>query len=371
MEIVNATKMKADYTMGLDPDGREHAVVAIKGTFEIPASPDQEPVLSSKQVPLVMADTFTGQPGFSATVYESDFPLIKPKCDVLLNGSAYAPRAEPCKRVTVSLAVGPINKSFDVVGNRVWEKLLLSVTPSEPQPFLSQPISYDRAYGGVDKDPDNPDKIDTYILNPVGVGHYSLTKRSDLVGKPLPNTVEVGQTIKNIQGKYQPMSFGPIRRNFPSRVAHAGTYDQNWIDNVFPFLPADFNPLYYQSAPPDQQMDHPKGGEQVTLINLTPQGHTTFKLPTLEMPVEFTNADFERTEVQAVIDTLIIEPDQQRFILVWRASHPLKRNLMEIQQAVIGRMPRGWYRARDLGKTYFPSLAALVKSRQADEEDDS
>ena len=34
------------------------------------------------------------------------------------------------------------------------------------------------------------------------------------------------------------MSFGVIGRNFKSRFPLAGTYDQNWMDNVFPFLPA-------------------------------------------------------------------------------------------------------------------------------------
>jgi hypothetical protein len=29
-------------------------------------------------------------------------------------------------------------------------------------------------------------------------------------------------------------------------------------------------------------------------------------------------------------------------------------------------MPRGWYRARQLGKTYYPSLKALVDTRRAD-----
>ena len=48
-------------------------------------------------------------------------------------------------------------------------------------------------------------------------------------------------------------------RGWPGRIEYGGTYDQNWIDNVFPFLPADFDDRYYQMAPPDQQTDPPAG----------------------------------------------------------------------------------------------------------------
>jgi hypothetical protein len=37
---------------------------------------------------------------------------------------------------------------------------------------------------------------------------------------------------------------------------------------------------------------------------------------------------------------------------------------------VIGRMSRAWYRARDLGKTYFQSLDHLIRSRRAERKAD-
>ncbi len=67
---LNATKMQAGYTMGMQPDGRELLVVVVKGTFTIPKN-DEEPQLAQEQVPLVEADEFTGEPGFSAPLYES------------------------------------------------------------------------------------------------------------------------------------------------------------------------------------------------------------------------------------------------------------------------------------------------------------
>lgn len=359
MELLNATRMQAGYTLGMDPDGREHVVVAVKGTFAIPVNGD-DPQLDDEQVPLVEADTFTGAPGFSATIHESDYALHKPKCDVLLNGSAYAPIGQRAERVRVTLQVGTMQKSFDVVGDRVWEAGLRSVKAGAPIPFSTMPISYDRAFGGIDDT--DPEKVDAFRDNPVGVGFHTKRNPSDIEGTPVPNTEEMGRPITRTNGRYRPMAFGPIGRAWPPRPEYAGTYDDDWLENHFPFLPKDFDPRYYQAAPPDQQIDFPTGGEPVTLVNLTLEGTTQFRLPTLEVPVEFTDARFDRSEHRARLDTIVIEPDEGRFTLAWRASHPLKRNMLEMRQIVVGRMPRGWYRARALGKTYYPSLRDLSRS---------
>ena len=369
MKLTNATRMIAGYTLGVDPEGRESAVVAIKGTFTLPTD-GSEPQLAEKQAELVMADEFTGEPGFSATIYECDYAPEKPYCDVLLNGSAHAPGDRPAERVTVAFSFAGRSKRLDVSGDRVWEKALLSVSPTQPQPFLSKTISYDNAFGGSDADPKDPEKSEAFQANPIGTGYYPLTDGKDLIGKPLPNTSEPGKPVNHRVGNFKPMSFGPIGRVFPLRLSFAGTYDDDWTDNTFPFLPADFDPRYFQCAPLDQQFPHPEGGEEVVLTNLTPQGRTAFRLPTIDLPVEFTDASHHRTEQQAVLDTIVIEPDLGRLMLTWRASHPLKRNILEIRQCVIGRMPRGWYRARDTGKIYYPSLGALVAARRGNEEDE-
>jgi hypothetical protein len=363
MELLNATKMRAGYTMGMDPSGRELLVVAVKGTFTLPRN-GEEPELTPDQISLVDADIFTGEPGFSSPLYESDFAPIKPRCDVLLNGSAYSPRGRAARRVTVSLQVGPVSKSFDVIGNRVWVGALLGAVASQPEPFTVMPISYDRAYGGIDTNDPDPAKHRYYEFNHAGVGFHQQTSREFIDGTPLPNTEEPGRIVDNPRGSYRPMAFGAIARAWQPRVKLAGTYDQNWIDNIFPFLPPDFDELYYQSAPIDQQMPYPQGGEEIVLTNLTPDGHTSFQLPSVNMPVVFYPRHGENKETNAVADTLVIEPDLQRFTMTWRSHIPLRKNMFEIEQILVGEMPRAWYRARELGKTYYPSLGALVAEKR-------
>src|SRR5262249_36106062 len=309
------------------------------------------------------ADIFTGEPGFSAPLYESDYAPHKPRCDVLLHGSAYAPGGKPVRRVRVSLQVGSMSKSFDVVGNRVWKKRLFFVRASKPDPFTVMPISYNNAFGGVDNTHKEEKKHRTYLTNHVGVGFYTNLKVKVVHNKPLPNTEEPSKHIKRPHRKYVPMSFGPIVRSHPTRLNYAGTYDADWLENIFPFLPEDCDPRYYQCAPEDQQMDYSAGGERVELVNLTPGGRTVFELPCIAPPVEFVGATFAETK-QPVCDTVILEPDERRLLLVCRTSLPLKRNLFEVQQVIVGRMSPGWYRAREVNKEYYRSLGDLTRSRK-------
>lgn len=369
MELLNATKMKAAYTMAMGPDARELLVVVVKGTFAFPDEDGAVAKLAEEQVDLVMADEATGEPGFSATLYESDFCPVKQRCDVLLNGTAWAPGGQEAQRITVGLRVGELMKSFDVVGNRRWKKGVLGISATKPEPFLRMPISYDLAYGGMDDSHENEKKHAAFSENPVGRGFHVNLSVEAIEDEPLPNTEETGKPVRQPKGKYRPMSFGALGRGWPSRLQYAGTYDQNWIDNVFPFLPGDFDERYYQAAPEDQQLDWLAGGEEVALLNLTPEGHAVFRLPQLEMPVTFYPKEGDETETKAVPDTLLIEPDLKRFMITWRVALPLKKNIFEIAEAVVGRMPLSWYRAREQGKDWYPSLTEWVEANQTDTEE--
>ncbi|HFD31956.1 MAG TPA: DUF2169 domain-containing protein [Gammaproteobacteria bacterium] len=365
MELINATKMNAGYNMGMDPHGREHLVVIVKGTYDIPHE-GHDLKLAEEQMPLIEADTFTGERGLSAPIYESDYALFKPYCDVMLHGKAYALKGKPVSKLKVRMVVGTIDKSFFVLGDRSWQKTLFIAGTIAPNSFIEMPVSYDYAFGGMDKSHPDEEKHTGFTANPAGKGFAKY--RHNLEDVFLPNTEEIGNPVIRPSGKYKPMAFGPLGRGWKPRYKWAGTYDDNWLDNVFPFLPADFDNRYYQAAPPDQQMAYPVGGEVISLQNLTPEGFSQYRLPKdLSMPVEFNMKNYEKKQQNAVVDTIYIEPDNKKVILVWRTSIPLKKDMFEVSQVITGKMSRAFYRARDLGKEYYPSLAALAKSRQEEE----
>jgi hypothetical protein len=357
MELINATRMTAGYNMGLEPSGRELLVVVIKGTFVLPAQ--GEPVrLHEQQLPLVLADTFSGEPGFSAPLHEVDFAPRKPACDVLLNGSAYAPPGRAVTRTRVGLQLGPISKFFDVVGPRVWLAQAGTVHASQPQPFARLPLSYDVAFGGLDNESPDPADHDAYAANPAGQGFRRQLKSANLHGRPLPNTEVPGQPVSSPTGAYAPMAFGPLGRGWPQRARYAGTYDQTWLDDHFPFLPPDFDERYYQAAPADQQMPHPQQPLPVRLTNLTPDGLREFTLPYFEAPIHVFPKRGPREDFVARLDTIHFEPDLDRFTMSWRIARPLKKNLHEIAQVLVGRKGPEWWQQRE--KVAFPIPVVMV-----------
>ena len=368
MELINSTRLVAGFTLGLEPSGRESLIVVVKGTFGFPAA--GEPVrLAEEQAPLVMADVFTGEPGFSAPLYEVDFALRKRRCDVLLNGSAYAPGGRPAARVDVGLRVNGMSKSFVVMGDRVWQAGASGIGASTPIPFTVQPFCYDRAFGGVDNRDPNPSNHAAFMPNPAGRGFHKHLRADWVDGTPMPNTEEARRSVSMPNDtKVRPMAFGPIGRGWDPRAQLAGTYDDEWLKEHFPFLPPDFDEGYYQAAPPDQQIPHPQGGEEIVLANLTPEGRASLTLPTFDAPIHFFPKSGNREDGKLLLDTIVIEPDLQRFQLTWRATRPLKKNLYEIAQILVGRKPGAWWVERE--KVEFPILLRPVRVKPADGEEE-
>lgn len=340
MELVNETKAQAGWTMGFQQCGRELLIVVGKATYDIPSEPEEKPRLSDEQVPLVEADEFTGEPGLSALLYETDYAHKKPFCDVLFNGKAYTRSGHPEMKTPVMISVDKWSKAFAVTGTRFWRKQLLTVRPSNPEPFIEMPISYDNAFGGLDNSKENPNDVKTFLTNPVGMGFSYYQKNID--GMPICNTEEIGNPVKVPRGKYNPMALGPIGRSWTPRYTYAGTYDDEWLENENPFFPRDFNYLYFQAAPKDQQIAYPKGGERVTLANLTPQRLTSFLLPKIEMSVIFISHEGKDVVQSSVMDTLVIEPEMERFTMTWRASLPMNKSIFDIKQMVLSEKPDVW-----------------------------
>ena len=178
----------------------------------------------------------------------------------------------------------------------------------------------------------------------------------DLARSPIPTA---GTTL---------CPFGPVGRNFFPRFQHAGTYDRQWLENHAPFWPADFNDAYFQCAPPGQQVPFLRGGEEVELHNLTADGWRRFNLPVRSVPITFLPYRAPDIRVDAVCDTLLIEPDQQRFTMAWRASLPLRRSACELRQTIVGEMPCSWRsrrRALTRGKRYYANLRELIETNCA------
>lgn len=372
MEIVNAARHTvADITTALDKAGREYLVLAIKATYKIPENDRKPRPIIPPQPLIVDGDVYVGEPGTSATLYEIDFVLRKKKCDVIFNASAHAPFEIPVEQLRVAVKLENINKELEVTGNRYWKASAFGYSRSETKFFTQMPLHYGRAFGGFHTwESDDETHYDGYLPNLVGTGYGKKAPVRLLDQCLLPNLSVPGQSPVSPGDKLTPVALSALARNSPLRAGYAGTYDEYWRENDFPFLPQDFDERYFQCAPEDQQIDFPVGGESVTLINMMKgREHVCFKLPRFDnMKVKILKKNYEVIEPQVVVDTLYFEPDEERFSAVWRAAIPIKRRIQEFDTIAIGPVCKDWWGEKTAGRGGCGSCKGNSPYRSKDDE---
>jgi hypothetical protein len=325
-QVDNRTPFVARQSWVRDQNGAETWLVAVKATFDIRA--DGTTVVSENQPELTRSPLWRDEPGRSSLIYENDFVLAKKTTDVVLNGTAYSRDGREVTTLDVALQVGPVKKMLTVFGDRVWGPAGAFLT--DPQSFVQMPITYERAFGGVDAGSAHPEK-DWYWPNPVGVGFVA--SRSRIGGVAAPNIEYPDQLISRWGARPRPAGFGFIASHWQERTAFAGTYDQAWSENRQPLLPADFDIRHYQAVPRDQQAPaFLVGGEPVGLLNLTPSGILRFFLPKLEVVFETRFMDGERREHVPDLHTVILEPDFPRVSLVWHSAMECHAKAYKLQR---------------------------------------
>lgn len=325
--------VEGGFTLCVDKSGHEHVLVVGKATFNI--LPTGQCELSSQQHPVVSADQHYGDPATSSVRYESDFALRKPYADIVLNATAHAPDGLSTAEMFVAFYMGDLRKVIRVTGDRVWERSIFGYRPSKPTPFLTMPIVYERAFGGMDIDPSNPQRTVCEDRNLVGTGYF-FGEQPHILGRAVPNLEHPDHPIESCTERTQPIGYGSIGRQWQPRVGFAGTYDEAWLAEQFPYLPNDFDERYFQGAPPDQRCSYLRGGERMVLVNLTPEGRTEIQVPHFPMSM-FLVLRTGNEALAPVLDTLIVEPDLHRCILVWRASMRLPAKLTDIHEVWVGR----------------------------------
>lgn len=357
----NTTPFLAERTVWSDVEGRDWCVVVVKGTFRLGERGEVD--VSSEQHPFVFADQHHGDPGSSSIRYECDFAPFKPEVDVLFNGHAYAPEGRPTQQCHVRLQVGSLTKTLQISGSRYWTQGLVRLTPSEPKPFTCVPLTYERAFGGTDHSHKDATHHGTDLRNPIGTGFRQNPSTAAALGSFLPQVEYPRDLHTRWNEPIQPAGLGVIGRSWQPRLRYAGTFDERWRNERAPFLPEDFNPLHFQSAPADQRLKTVHGGEAVQCINLSKVGFLHFVLPRVEVPVTFV-LDNRQENKPPMLDTLLIEPDEQRLVLTWRARIALGRKLTQLREIKVG-PPRS--RPRPVGhnsKPYFKGIGELVRLRK-------
>jgi uncharacterized protein YjbI with pentapeptide repeats len=312
VQVFNETPFAFASIMGKVDFPKDILTLIVKGTYAM--TPGAAILLPADEQMPPTGDLFYDDDPHTTVRYESDFANFKPRADVLLVGHCHVPegRAGMC---SVTFQAGPVSKTLVAFGDRSWRRNLLGYrSPSEPQPFARMALRYEKSLGG----PGDPH-------NPVGKGiRPSKDKSSAPAGHPLPNLeMLVGDRIAPSQANGTPAGLGPLGRTWSQRMALVGGYTEKWRKKRWPWLPDDFNWAYFNAAPLDQQVEgYLKGDESLYFKNLHPV-HNQWRAALPGMRVrcflsERIDGSRKFREVKMELDTLWVDMDESRLVLVWR-----------------------------------------------------
>jgi hypothetical protein len=332
LQVNNQTGLSATLLAAPDPDGIDSLYAVVKGTFSLDRlDASGLPAPAEQQLPPVLADEYHADPATSSICVPSDLALVKPGTDVLLVGSAWASGGRPATWLDVTLSAGPLHRVVRVFGDRVW-RAGATVTATAPEPFERMPLVWERAFGGIDQ---AKGELRGEPRNPVGAGYRAPDGEKPLDGLALPNLEDPLDPITSWKQQPAPAAFAPLSANWQPRLSFAGTYDDSWQSGRAPYLPKDFDSRFFQLAPAGLVAPgYFHGGEIIDVTGVTPSGRLAFRLPVLAPSVEY-RLDGGTKSVAANLDTVLIEPDASRVILVWRAVLQCDKKLLRVREVTV------------------------------------
>ncbi|WP_441288552.1 DUF2169 domain-containing protein [Sorangium sp. KYC3313] len=309
MDVVSACPLRVASSLWQPLAGAWALTIVCKATYTL--APGESLIAPEQDAPSSM-DVYWEDDVHRSLVCGSDLAPFKRRADVLVVGHAYAPGRRPVTSLLARLAVGAIDKSIAVFGDRVF-------TPdgalSAPAPFVKMSLRWERAAGGAG------------TANPVGVPLGAAPHGRGMV--PAPNLEMPGAHVTGHRDAIEPAGFGPIAPSWPGRAHKLGWHAATWSHahwNERP-LPNDIDAGYFNAAPLDQQIDEICPDERIVLENLHPTHARLFTSLRAAVPcavVESGGAPAHERKLRC--DTLCIDTDRGTCSLTWRGyvllDHP-------------------------------------------------
>lgn len=329
MDFYNYTPFEPMRFESLDINDEPFQVVILRGTFDIKPNAPLQPVV--EQEPIVLADEFYEELNTSSVRFESDLAPYKPRSDIIINATAFAPGGKPLSHWVVGAQVGKLQKRLLVTGPRYWHHHFAGGWKiTDPEACVEVPVKYEYAYGGQWQHDEESGVLEE---NPVGLGYVNKKYLDKSQPLPAPRVMSPANPVMELGKNYKPEGLSVITKSWLPRRAQAGTYDDRWLKERHPYLPKDFDYTFYNCAHPDLIYDgYLKGHEQVVLQHLHPQHPLLrFYLPNCEVLLFLGYADGKAGMCRLNLDTLHIEVAANRAYLVWRGQLPAGERLKALE----------------------------------------
>lgn len=330
--VENGTPFAYEPVFVADEEGRPLLVAVVKGTWDlVPGGL----ALAEQQEPVLLAGLPWGDPATSSWRHEPEGGWLKPATDVVLVGSAVAP-GPGTREMLVAIQVGPVKKGVRVVGDRVFFKSLLSVGMSDPVPFESVPLLWERAYGGWDRSHPDERKHTCEYRNPVGVGFRASGSRFE-EGLRCPNLEDPARPFRGWGDRPPPAGFGFVSPSWEPRRSLGGTYDEAWQKDRAPLLPKDFTRRFLSAAPAGLVAPgYLRGDEPVVVAGVRAEGGFSFRLPGGAPPlVKVVRPGQEDVTIETRLDTVIVDTDAGKLFVLWKGEQVLRREPTEVGTMIV------------------------------------
>lgn len=322
MEIINRSPFPFAYLSSRYHFPGHSMTLIVKGTFELRHG-EAAAIAAEQLFPTGDERYPEDDEGTGSLRYENDFAPWKPRADLLLVGSCHPPGGTAVPATFVRFCVGDHGRTVAVSGRRSWKGLLARMTAAEP--FTRMSIRYENSFGGAN-----------FSRNPTGKGHGATE---------LPNLEDPDHPVRGPRDHPDPAGFGPLGRMWKDRFSKVGTYKGRWKQERFPGFPEDFDWGHFNAAPEGLQVEgYLRGDEALTMENLHPEiARYSCKLPGLRVRCflqEAVGRDAGEPlfrEVEMNLDTLWVDMDSERLVLVWRGVSPVQSDEFDDIESVFVR----------------------------------
>lgn len=321
MDLDNCTPYPAVFMNTIISEERLLGAVIVKAAFLIQDNalvPDEGPPWPVGGMPI---KTEYGE-------LEGETPFLRDGADLILLGNAYPP-SDTAGFVHVNLQAGEFAYGINVFGDRKWVRNPSeeALTPSDPVPFSSIPLVWERAYGGKAR-------VDAgempFAANPAGRGFF--IEESAAEGQPLPNLEDPDHPIQTWQDQPDPRAPGPYPKEWSLRAHRAAEFS---TEGPVPRL-IKLKPAYFNNANPHLVLKPaPAPGEMISVTHVRPKGGACrFTVPDLSFHV-YVQLQDRPYVFPSHLDSVIMLTEESRVVFGYRCVFRYRMVPLERRIAVL------------------------------------
>jgi hypothetical protein len=299
MDFINHTPYPAKLLTGSSGNKEIIGIAVCKVTYQVGES-TLIPVNTEDAWPI-----FNKPYVFEGTQLMPETDFRKKGIDIIVFGKAVAQGEKPVSSLRVAVECGEVRHETIIFGNRTWLSTDDGLKPSEPEPFLTLPLTNNLVFGGSAK---LQDTQVVHSVNPEGRGFLLEKKAAE--GTLLPNIEDPDSLIVNWQDAPRPACwFKPD-----------GILRPKDAEDVHPeALPIAIMQSMFNQAVPELIAEPEKIGNTLRLTGFSKDGDLIFPVPAIRGPFVDVQAGEIKGRFPATLSTLIILPDEEVIIATYTA----------------------------------------------------